>query len=104
MATNTQRGVLEESVKAFKQVKLHGAILSKVDETISLGGALSIAIEHDLPLAYLSDGQQVPEDLHPARAHTLVSRAVTIMQQVGVGTRDDNLLTTIGGMAAHAHG
>jgi len=104
MATNTQRGVLQESVKAFKQVKLSGVILSKVDETISLGGALSIAIEHDLPLAYLSDGQQVPEDLHPARAHTLVSRAVTIMQQVGVGTRDDSLLTTIGGMAAHAHG
>jgi len=103
MATNTQRGVLQESVKAFKQVKLSGTILSKVDETISLGGALSIAIEHDLPLAYLSDGQQVPEDLHPARAHTLISRAVTIMQQVGVGTRDDNLLTTIGGMAAHAH-
>lgn len=104
MATNTQRGVLNESVKAFKQVKLHGGILSKVDETISLGGALSIAIEHGLPLSYLSDGQQVPEDLHPARAHTLVSRAVTIMQQVGVGARDDNLLTTIGGMAAHAHG
>ena len=104
MATNTQRGVLQESVKSFKQVKLHGAILSKVDETISLGGALSIAIEHELPLAYVSDGQQVPEDLHPARAHTLVSRAVTIMQQVGVGARDDNLLTTIGGMAAHAHG
>ena len=90
-------------MKAFKQVKLNGAILSKVDETISLGGALSIAIEHELPLAYLSDGQQVPEDLHPARAHTLISRAVTIMQQVGVGTRDDNLLTTIDGMAAHAH-
>lgn len=104
MATNTQRGVLQESVKAFKQVKLSGVILSKVDETISLGGAISIAIEHDLPLAYLSDGQQVPEDLHPARAHTLVSRAVTIMQQVGVGARDDSLLTTIGGMAAHAHG
>ena len=104
MATNTQRGVLQESVKTFKQVKLHGGILSKVDETISLGGALSVAIEQDLPLAYLSDGQQVPEDLHPARAHTLVSRAVTIMQQVGVGARDDNLLTTIGGMAAHAHG
>ena len=104
MATNTQRGVLQESVKAFKQVKLHGVILSKVDETISLGGALSIAIEQGLPLSYLSDGQQVPEDLHPARAHTLVSKAVTIMQQVGVGARDDSLLTTIGGMAAHAHG
>ena len=37
MATNTQRGVLQESVKAFKQVKLSGAILSKRSEERRVG-------------------------------------------------------------------
>lgn len=104
LAANSQRGVLADVVRAFRVVQLAGCILTKVDETTSLGGGLSVATEHNLPVAYISDGQQVPEDLHPARAHALVSRAVAIMQDVGVGAKDDPISTMIGGMAAHAHG
>jgi flagellar biosynthesis protein FlhF len=104
LAANSQRGVLADVVRAFRVVPLAGCILTKVDETTSLGGGLSVAAEQDLPVAYISDGQQVPEDLHPARAHALVSRAVAIMQDVGVGAKDDPISTMIGGMAAHAHG
>ncbi|MBI1425388.1 MAG: flagellar biosynthesis protein FlhF [Gammaproteobacteria bacterium] len=104
LAANSQRGVLADVVRAFRVVPLAGCILTKVDETTSLGGGLSVAAEQNLPVAYISDGQQVPEDLHPARAHSLVSRAVAIMQDVGVGAKDDPISTMIGGMAAHAHG
>jgi flagellar biosynthesis protein FlhF len=104
LAANSQRGVLADVVRAFRVVPLAGCILTKVDETTSLGGGLSVAAEQALPVAYISDGQQVPEDLHPARAHALVSRAVAIMQDVGVGAKDDPISTLIGGMAAHAHG
>jgi flagellar biosynthesis protein FlhF len=104
LAANSQRGVLADVVRAFRVVPLAGCILTKVDETTSLGGGLSVAAEQNLPVAYISDGQQVPEDLHPARAHALVSRAVAIMQDVGVGAKDDPISTMIGGMAAHAHG
>jgi len=104
LAANNQRGVLKDVTRAFKPVPLSGLILTKVDETTSLGGGLSIAIEHKIPIAYISDGQQVPEDLHPARAHALVSRAVTIMQDVGVGAKDDPISQLIGGMVAHANG
>ncbi len=104
LAVNGQRGVLSDVVRAFRSVSLAGCILTKVDETTSLGGGLSVAIEQNLPVAYMSDGQQVPEDLHPARSHTLVSRAVAIMQEVGVGAKDDPVSQTIGGMAAHSNG
>lgn len=104
LAANSQRGVLADVVRAFRVVPLTGCILTKVDETTSLGGSLSVAAEQGLPVTYISDGQQVPEDLHPARAHALVSRAVTIMQDVGVGAKEDPISTMIGGMAAHAHG
>lgn len=104
LAVNSQRGVLSDVVRAFRSVSLAGCILTKVDETTSLGGGLSVAIEQNLPVAYISDGQQVPEDLHPARSHTLVSRAVAIMQEVGVGAKDDPVSQTIGGMAAHSNG
>ena len=104
LAANNQRGVMSDVEHAFKAVPLTGCILTKVDETTSLGGGLSVAAEHKLPIAYISDGQQVPEDLHPARAHALVSRAVAIMQEVGIGTKDDQVSQMISGMVAHAHG
>lgn len=104
MAANSQRSVLADVARAFKIVPLAGCILTKVDETTSLGGALSVAVEQQLPIAYFSDGQQVPEDLHPARAHALVSRAVAIMQEVGVGPKDDPVSQLVNGMVVQAHG
>lgn len=81
IAANTQTNTLNDVMRAFNHIKLDGSILTKLDETTSLGGALSCLIRFQLPVAYISDGQRVPEDLHPARAHSLVSRAVTLMQQ-----------------------
>lgn len=103
LAANTQRRAMERAVEVFRHPRLTGCILTKIDESASLGGALSVAVEQQLAVAYLTDGQQVPEDMHTARAHTLVSRCVTLMQHGAVGRKDVDTLT-IGGMVAHAHG
>lgn len=72
---------LQEVVRGFRGVDLHGCILTKTDESTCLGHVLDAMIRFQLPIAYISDGQRVPEDLQPARAHTLVSRAVAVMQE-----------------------
>jgi flagellar biosynthesis protein FlhF len=81
LSATAQRSVLEEVVRGFHPVHLAGCVLTKVDEAAALGDALSVLVAHQLPLAYVGDGQRVPEDLHPARAATLVSRAVSIAQR-----------------------
>ena len=81
LAANSQIAALEETVAAFETAAVRGAIITKVDETSSLGGVLSVLSSHGLPVAYVSEGQRVPEDLAPARAHSLVSRCVAVMQQ-----------------------
>ncbi len=81
MAANTQSSTLQDVMRSFNKANLEGCILTKIDETTSLGGALSTVVRYQLPVAYLSDGQRVPEDMHPARAHTLVSRALSMMQE-----------------------
>jgi flagellar biosynthesis protein FlhF len=58
---------------------------------VTLGGVLSALVRHKLPAAYISDGQRVPEDLAPARSHTLVSRAVEIASHNG-STADDEVM------------
>jgi flagellar biosynthesis protein FlhF len=97
----TQSNVLDEAVRAFGKAALEGCILTKVDEAASLGGVLSVVAKHRLPLAYVGDGQRVPEDLHPARAHNLVNRAVSLMQQAGQDSNDETLAERFGGMAAN---
>ncbi|MDH5444600.1 MAG: flagellar biosynthesis protein FlhF [Gammaproteobacteria bacterium] len=105
LATNSQRGVLSDVVRGFRQIDMAGCILTKVDETTSLGGALSVATESNLPIAYFNDGQKVPEDIHPARAHGLVSRAVSIMQHLsGNSQPEDSINLALGGMVAQLHG
>jgi flagellar biosynthesis protein FlhF len=81
LAANAQIAALEETVAAFGATALQGAIITKADETSSLGGVLSVLSSHGLPVAYVSEGQRVPEDLIPARSHSLVSRCVAVMQQ-----------------------
>jgi len=104
LATNCQRGVLTETGAKFKDMNLSGCILTKVDESTSLGGALMTAIDNNLPISYLCDGQQVPENLHVARPLSIVSRSVSIMQHMDSIHKDDELISlTTNGMVANGH-
>ncbi len=70
-----QPNVLEDVVKAYRGEGLAGSILTKVDETLTLGGVLDVLLRHKLPLHYVTNGQRVPEDLHRPNAFYLVERA-----------------------------
>ncbi|MDR2111763.1 MAG: flagellar biosynthesis protein FlhF [Candidatus Accumulibacter sp.] len=72
----TGRGdTLDDVVRAYSGPDLSGCILSKVDEAASLASPLDVIIRHRLPLHYVSNGQRVPEDLHPPNRAYLLHRA-----------------------------
>ncbi len=81
LSSTAQYLALEEAVRAFSGTKLDGCVITKTDEATNLGAVLSIVCQHEIPAAYVSNGQRVPEDISSARAHLLVTRAVTIAQQ-----------------------
>jgi flagellar biosynthesis protein FlhF len=81
LATTSQKQVLTAAYHSYKRCGLAGCILTKLDETASLGEVLSLAINHELPVAYLTDGPRIPDDLHLPRRHQLVSRAVNVQMQ-----------------------
>jgi flagellar biosynthesis protein FlhF len=66
LSAGADRACLAEAVKVFQAAKPEALIVTKLDEAAGLGGVLSLAITGGLPVAYLSDGQRVPEDLHRA--------------------------------------
>src|SRR6185369_4816733 len=63
LSASTQAGAIEESVKRYAKAKPASALLTKVDEAASLGGVLSVLAQSEIPIAYVSEGQRVPEDL-----------------------------------------
>ncbi|MDH5189991.1 MAG: flagellar biosynthesis protein FlhF [Gammaproteobacteria bacterium] len=103
ISATTQYSGLEEIVRAWRDIELAGCMITKLDESTNLGSAVSIAIKHNLPIAFLGDGQRVPEDIHIARSANLTNRCVTIMKNSGQLPDKESMAEVFGGIAANAY-
>jgi flagellar biosynthesis protein FlhF len=101
LSAAAQAGAIEEAVTRFAAAQPTTCVLTKLDEATSLGGAISTLIRSQLPVTYVSEGQRVPEDLAPARAHQLIARAVDLSRKSGASA-DEDLLRRRFGTVAHA--
>ena len=81
LSCSSQRQVLEDAYENYQSIGLNGCVLSKLDESGSLGEALALVVEKALPIAYVTDGQKVPDDIEVAQRNDLVSRAVITAQK-----------------------
>lgn len=68
-ASTSQRG-LAEAIRAFHQVNPTQLLLTKIDETPTLGHIVKTSHDAKLSIGYLTDGQGVPEDLAIAEAES----------------------------------
>ena len=72
----TSRGdTLDDVIRSYAGEDLAGCILTKVDETASIAPALDAVVRHGLLLAYVANGQRVPEDMHLPNRNYLLHRA-----------------------------
>jgi flagellar biosynthesis protein FlhF len=94
---------IEEVINVFRGIDLDGCILTKVDEATSIGPAISAIIEQKLPIAYISDGQRVPEDLHLARADKIVNKENFSMRKTEEKADEDMMHFMMGRTAKNAH-
>lgn len=104
MSATTQRSALAETIKAFADADLQGCIVTKIDEATSLGNALSVIIENELPLGYIGDGQRVPEDIHIARPNAFIQRAAEMSDLEEIMLEHELLGLAAEGAHAHVHG
>lgn len=75
VAAGQQGAAIEQAMAGFGRGAT-ACILTKLDEAPQPGAALDSLIRHRLPLAFVSGGQRVPEDLHAPSAAYLVDRAL----------------------------
>lgn len=78
MSASTDHLSLERIVAAAAGQALAGCCLTKLDEAASLGPAVSAIVESRLPVAYLSAGQQVPDDVAAATRSALLEQFVAM--------------------------
>lgn len=99
LAATSQSQVLKAAYHSYKRCGLAGCILTKLDEATSLGEVLGLAIGQRLPVAYLTDGPRIPDDLQVPRSHQLVSRAVGL--QSAEDPSEDTMAEMFAGLYQH---
>jgi flagellar biosynthesis protein FlhF len=62
---------LTATAERFAEVGTTALLLTKLDEATSLGHLVALTRECRLPISYLTDGQNVPDDIQVAEAHQL---------------------------------
>lgn len=78
LSTTTQPRTLEGVAARFVPLGVHRLILTKLDEAESFGSVLSILASVGKPVSFLTDGQNVPDDImvsDPDRLADLVFRS-----------------------------
>lgn len=80
LSCNSQEQMLKASVHAYGAARLQGCVLTKLDETASMGEALGVVMQNRLPVAYTTDGQDIPKNIDVARAHQLVAKSVALLK------------------------
>jgi flagellar biosynthesis protein FlhF len=66
MTAATKYGDAKEILQQFEPFNYRSVIMTKLDETLQPGGLLSALAEKGKSISYITDGQQVPKDIHPA--------------------------------------
>ena len=76
----SQIETLEDVVRAYRgrpgAAGPGSAIVTKLDESRRVGGALDVAMRHRLRIAFVTDGQRVPEDIRLPDAAALIGGAL----------------------------
>lgn len=87
LAAPTEERLQQKTLEAFSPLPLSRLIFTKLDETDRCGTLINVPIRSNLPLAYLTNGQQVPEDLlraEPKMVAELVMGTAEESRQVAV--------------------
>ena len=103
LSATTDISALRRAIATFAPIQPDACLVTKTDEAASLGAILSVLIESQLPVAYYTDGQKVPEDMHVAHANPLVSLASDLAEETSAHLGDGFLAMALSEARANAY-
>jgi flagellar biosynthesis protein FlhF len=82
LSATSSPATVQSVITGFAPIRPTAAILTKLDEAPYTAGIISAIVTSDsfpgIPLSYLTNGQQVPDDIAIADAETLLSRLIPV--------------------------
>ncbi|HEX5362684.1 MAG TPA: flagellar biosynthesis protein FlhF [Gallionella sp.] len=81
MNATSSGDTLEDVVRMYHNDKVIGCIATKLDEAVSYGAVLDVAVRHRLVMHYMANGQRVPEDLHTINLDYMLHRAFKPLEE-----------------------
>ncbi len=76
LPATVSESVVQDVITNYAEMGLNDTIITKIDESPNIGSVLSGIITAKLPVSYLCDGQQVPENISVARRSDLVGKCI----------------------------
>jgi len=80
LGATTKDADLTEITRRFGEIPLKSVIFTKLDESTQYGSLFNHSIRFKLPVAYLTTGQKVPEDLEVSTKERLVDLLLNITE------------------------
>ncbi|WP_443737121.1 hypothetical protein [Treponema sp.] len=74
VAASTKARDLKKTIENFSLFNFNSVIITKCDETTSYGNVLSVLYESNKTIAYITDGQKVPNDIKKASVREFLYR------------------------------
>ena len=76
VSANIKKRDIDEVFKAFNIMDFNSIIITKVDETSFVGNVVDIADKYNKPIAYFTNGQEVPNDIEVADPNRIVDMII----------------------------
>ena len=73
-----QREILAQDIEAYGRLSLKSLVLTKVDESRSIGSLMDVVLSHSVPLSWMTNGQEIPHDIHPVNKGFLFERLMEV--------------------------
>ncbi len=74
VSATTKRSDITDILRQFEPFNYQAVVVTKLDETSSVGGIISALHEKQKSVSFITDGQSVPQDIERAKKETFLAR------------------------------
>jgi flagellar biosynthesis protein FlhF len=74
LSATTKRSDIGEILRQFEPFNYQAVVVTKLDETGSVGGIISALKEKHKSVSFVTDGQRVPQDIERAKIESFLTR------------------------------
>jgi len=92
LSATTDFSSLLRAAQQFRGLSYESVIFTKLDEVLDASSMLNFLLSMDVPAAYFTTGQQVPEDIEPATRKRIAQLILSgLKNQIGISCNSDEV-------------